>query len=53
LVASVATPEHSVSLPHYYKTFLRPDATLGSRGGDSLREQGPDYLEDAVLISFV
>jgi len=48
LVASVATPEHPVSLPYYCETFFRPDAPLGGRGGDSLGEQGPDYVEDVV-----
>ena len=48
LVASVATPEHPVSLPHYCKTFFRPYAPLGGRRGDSLRKQGPDYMEDMV-----
>jgi len=51
LVASVATPEHPVSLPHYCETFFRPDAPLGGRRGDSLREQGPEYIEDVVECS--
>ena len=51
MVASVATPEHPVSLPHYCKTFLRPDAPLGGRRGDSLREQSPNYMEDVVEYS--
>jgi hypothetical protein len=45
---SVATPEHPVSLPHYCKTFFRPDAPLEGRRVDSLRKQGPDYTEDVV-----
>jgi len=48
LVADVATLEHPVSLPHYCETFSRPDAPLGGRRGDSLREQVPDYMEDVV-----
>jgi len=48
LVASVATPEQPVSLPHYCEIFSRPDAPLGGRRNDSLREQGPDYMEDVV-----
>jgi len=44
LFVSVATPERPVSLPHYCETFFRPDAPLGGRKGDSLREQGPDYM---------
>jgi len=48
VVASVATPEQPVSLPHYCETFFRPDAPLGGRRGDSLMEQGPDYMEDVV-----
>jgi len=48
---SIATPEHPVSLPHYRKTFFGPDASLVGRRGDSLREQGPDYMEDAVESS--
>jgi hypothetical protein len=48
LVASVATPGHSVSLPHYCKTSFHPDAPLGGRKCDSLREQSPDYMEDEV-----
>ena len=48
LVASVATLEHPVSPPHYCETFFRPDAPLGGRKGDSLREQGPDYMENVV-----
>jgi hypothetical protein len=48
LVAHVATPEHPVSLPHYCGTFYRPDAPLGGRRDDSLREQGPDCMEDVV-----
>ena len=30
------------------ETFFCPDTPLGGRRGDSLREQGPDYMEDAV-----
>ena len=48
MVASVATPEHHVSLPHYCETFSRPDAPLGGRQRDSLRGQRPDYMEDVV-----
>ena len=48
MVASVATPEHPVSLPHYCETFFRPDVPLGGRRDDSLREQVPDYMEDVV-----
>ena len=48
MVASVATPEQPVSLPHYCEIFFRPDAPLGGRRGDSLRVQGPDYMEDVV-----
>ena len=48
LVASVATPEQPVSLPHFCEIFFRPDNPLGGRRGDSLREQGPDYMEDVV-----
>ena len=51
LVARVATPEQPVSLPHYCETFFRPDAPLGGRKGDSLREQGPDCMEDVVESS--
>jgi hypothetical protein len=50
LIASVATPEHPVSL-HYCETFFHPDAPLGGRRGDSLTEQGPDYMEDVVESS--
>ena len=48
LVASVATPEHPVSLPHYCENFFRPDAPLADRRGDNLRGQGPDYMDDVV-----
>ena len=48
MVASVATPERPVSLPQYCETFFCPDVILGARRGDSLREQGPDYVEDVV-----
>ena len=48
LVDSLATPEQPVSLPHYCENFFRPDAPLGGRKGNSLREQGPDYMEDVV-----
>ena len=48
MVASVATPEQPVSLPHFCETFSHPDAPLGGRRDDSLREQGPDYMEDVV-----
>ena len=48
LVASVATAEHPVSLPHYYNTFFRPDTPLGGRRCDSLRKQVPDSMEDVV-----
>jgi len=51
LVASVATLEHPVSLPHYCETFFHPDAPLGGRRGDNLREQGPGYVEDVVARS--
>jgi len=51
LVASVATPEHPVSLPYYCETFFRADAPLGSRRGESLRKQGPDYMENVVECS--
>jgi len=51
LVASVATPEHPVSLHHYSENFFPPDAPLGGRRGDSLAEQGPDYMEDVVECS--
>jgi len=47
-VTIVATPEHPVSLPHYCEIFFRPDAPLGGRRSDSLREQAPDYMEDVV-----
>ena len=47
-VASVATPEHSVSLPPYCEIFFRPDAPVAGRRVDSLREQSPDYMKDAV-----
>ena len=43
LVASVATPEQPVSLPHYCEIFSRPDAPLGGRRSDS-----PHYMEDVV-----
>jgi hypothetical protein len=46
VVASVATPEHAVSLPLIAITFFCPDAPLGGQTGDSLRQQGPDYMED-------
>jgi hypothetical protein len=52
LVASVATPEHPVSIPHYCKTFYYLDAPLGGRRVDSLREQAPDYMEDVVEFQF-
>ena len=48
LVVSIATPEHPGSLPHYCETFFCPDAPLGGQRGDSLRERGPDYMEDVV-----
>ena len=48
MVASVATPEHPVSLPHYCETSFCEDAPLEGQIGDSLREQGPDYVEDMV-----
>jgi len=48
LVASVTTLEHPVSPSHNCETFFRPDAPLGGRKGDSLWEQGPDYIEDVV-----
>ena len=51
LVASVGTPEHPVSLPHYCETFFCPDAPLGGWKDDSLREQGSDYMEDVVECS--
>ena len=53
MVAGVATPEHSVSLPHYCETFFRPDAPVGRRKGDSQREQGPDCMEDVVERSIL
>ena len=53
LDASVATPVHLVSFPHYCETFFRADAPLGGRRGDSLREQGPDYMEDVIELSIL